>query len=123
VHKRSIKNKLIFLVGLHVFLIFCFCILICTCYLTESKDQLFMKIVSDGFYLAYFVLVLFSVKFKIRYLMVLSILALVVCLGIKVETCVTISLDQRKVDLIGVLEIGFVLFNSIVPWRFLILWN
>jgi hypothetical protein len=71
-------------VGLHVFLIFCFCILSCFSYLLEPKSQFFMDVLSDGVYVTYFILVLFSVKFKIRYLMVLSILALAISAGLKV---------------------------------------
>lgn len=82
-----------------------------------------MNMLSDGLYLIYFVLVLFSVKYKIRYLMIMSIISLAVTVGLKVEICVILSLDAHKINYVSAFDVLFVLLNSIVPWRFLILWN
>ena len=51
-----------------------------------------MEILSDIVYVAYFVLVLFAVKYKLKYLMTISIVALVLCAGLKVQLCVVESL-------------------------------
>ncbi len=55
--------------------------------------------------------------------MVLSIAALVVCVGLKVQLCVVESLENHKLSVIYVLDVLFVLLNSVVPWRFLMLWD
>ena len=53
-----------------------------------------MEILSDLLYIVYFIFVLFAVKYKIKYLMMLSIVTLVVCAGLKVQLCVVSSLDN-----------------------------
>ena len=82
-----------------------------------------MEILSDLLYVVYFVLVLFAVKYKLKYLIMLSIVTLVVCAGLKVQLCVVESLDNEKLNLFYTMDVVFVLLNCIVPWRFLILWN
>lgn len=82
-----------------------------------------MELLSDGLYIIYFVLVLFAVKYKIKYLMMLSIVTLVVCGGLKVQLCIVETLKNHKLNAFYALDVVFVLLNCIVPWRFLILWN
>ena len=82
-----------------------------------------MEILSDLLYVVYFILVLFAVKYKLKYLMMLSIVTLVVCAGLKVQLCVVESLDAEKLNVFYTIDVVFVLLNCIVPWRFLILWN
>lgn len=82
-----------------------------------------MQILSDGMYIAYFILVLFAVKYKKKYLMFLSIGILILSAASRILVCVTICLDADKPNYYEITQVIFVLLNSIVPWRFLTLWN
>ena len=62
-----------------------------------------MELLSDLIYLSYFIMVLFSVKYKIKLLMILAIILLIVCEGIKINILVIGSIDQLKVDIIYII--------------------
>lgn len=82
-----------------------------------------MAILSDTLYIIYFILVLFAVKYKLKYLMMMSIVTLVVCVGLKIQLCVINTLNNHKLNIFYTMDVVFVLLNCIVPWGFLILWN
>lgn len=69
-------------------------------YLTENNQLFIMELLSDAIYLTYFVMVLFAVKYKIKILLILAIIVLIVCEGLKVNILVTGSMDNGKIDLI-----------------------
>ena len=84
--KRKTRNRLIYLVGFHVFLIFCFIGLISYEYLMEHdwSSYRYLSLVSDILYACYSLETLFSIKFKNRNLLITSIVTLAIAFGMKV---------------------------------------
>ena len=118
--KRKTRNRLIYLVGLHVFFIFCFAAFLCAEYLIPQNNgsRNLLSIISDSLYAFYSFMVLFSIKFKNRKLLITSILTLALSIGFKLVVFVS---DTENILILG--GFIFLLCNCAIPWALLLLWN
>ena len=118
--KRQTRNRLIYLVGLHVFFIFCFAAFLCAEYLipTNKLDNNLLSIISDSLYALYCLLMLFSIKFKNRKLLITSIITLALSMGFQL---ILYTSDIENYLVLG--HLAFLLCNCAIPWALLLLWN
>lgn len=124
--KRKVRNKLIYLVGLHILFIFIFVGILCFEYLMPNVslgNSFSISILSDTCFFFYIISILISIKFKNRKLLFTSIFTLIISIGMKTATLALILSNGSKVPLVIYAHVVVIIANCVVPWSLLLLWN
>ena len=124
--KRKTRNRLIYLVCLHLLYIFIFVGLLCVEYLIPRNwnDTFSLSVIADGLFGVYILSVLVAIKFKHRKMLIISIMSLILSIGIK-GTAAFLLLSETHSSLLYLMmaHVGFLLFNVAVPLCLLLFWN
>lgn len=124
--KRKVRNKLIYVVGLHILYIFIFVGLLCFEYLMPNmpfENSFSISVLSDSCFFFYIISILISIKFKNRKLLLTSIFTLIISIGLKTATLALIINNGLKVHPVIYAHVVVILANCVVPWSLLLLWN
>lgn len=90
--KRKTRNRLIYLVGLHLLFIFGFVGLICVEYLISRNwgQSFYFSLISDVLFGAYILETLAAIKFKNRKMLITSITTLAISIGCKLGALIVV---------------------------------
>ena len=123
--KRKVRNRLIYLVGLHLGFIFILVGLMCFQYLIEREwyDTLTFSLISDAVYLVYSIGILVAIKFKYRKTLLLSIFTLSIAIGIKITVISMLQKASGQTMPILIAHLLILCLNIFIPISLLFYWN
>lgn len=121
---REIRGCLFHLIALHVLFFSLFVCLSCFHYLIPQPRtiELWIGLTTDSLYFIYTILLLVAIKFKYEGIFIASIFCLISSFLIKSSICYLFH-NFNTADLYPIVEIIFLLVNSLVPWSISIIWN
>ena len=123
--KRRVRNRLIYLVGVHIFFIFVFCGFMSVEHLVDWGwgDAQSYSLASDCIYLAYFIETLAAIKFKHRKLLLFSIFTLSLAIGTKTASLFILFREANDLRILMTVHLLLLALNFAIPICLLFLWN